>query len=97
MPARLNVELIAVPWANDVRMILREGEAEAGLIVRDQLLHAGDDLTLAYRPAHVRADILPGRERTVPAKHADGDAVDLDHFSAGIRKIVRGADHNVPH
>ena len=79
-----DIELVAVPGAGDVGLVLGERQAEAGLVGGDQLLHAGDDLALADRSSHVRADILEGGELALAAEHPDRDAFDLEDFSAGV-------------
>ena len=84
MPARADIELVAMPGAGDVGLVLRERKAQARLVWRYQLLHAGDDLPLADRSSHMGANVLESRELAVAAEHSDRDAVDLDDLAAGV-------------
>src|ERR1700674_4812066 len=84
MLAGADVEFISVPRTGDVRLGLGEREAQARLVVCDQLLHTRDDLALADRSSHVRADILEGGEFAVATEHAHFGALDLDDLAAWI-------------
>src|SRR6516165_10646003 len=78
---RADVELVPVPGADDIGVVLGKAQSHAGLVLSDQLLDAGNDLALADGPAHVRANVLECGEPAVAAKHPDLDAVDVDYSS----------------
>src|SRR3974390_2212974 len=86
-----------MPGADDVGLILGEGQTHAGLVIRDQLLHAGDDLALTHRSSHVRTDVFKGSEFAVSAKHANFRALDLYHLAARIREGGRLANYDILH
>src|SRR5262249_35461634 len=71
--------------------------SQARLVIADQLLHAADDLALADRAAHVRADVLVGRELAVAAEHADRGAFDLHDLAARIGEHGCLADGDALH
>src|SRR5262245_38421394 len=79
MLAGAQIELEAVPRANDVLLRLREAHSEARLVRCDMLLDLGHDLALTDRAAHVRAVVLVGDEIAVEIEHCDLDAADLHH------------------
>ena len=66
MAAGFDVELPAVPGADDV-LALGEAQPTAGLIWRQLLLDARDDLALADRAAVVRAVVLVGEQAVAGA------------------------------
>src|SRR6476661_6497200 len=97
MLASSDVEFISVPRTGDVRLSLGEREAQARLVVRDQLLHTRDDLALADGTSHVRADILEGGEFAVATEHAHLGAIDLDDLAAWIGESCCLANDHVRH
>src|ERR1700688_337690 len=84
MASGLDIELVAVPRADDVGLSLREYKAAALAIGGNVLFDPRQDFTLANRAAHVRANISVGAELPLDVKHANFDAVDLDNFAAGV-------------
>src|SRR5262245_30985140 len=71
MAAGADVELEAVPGADDMHLRLGEHLALAGAVVGDDFLDLGDHLALASRAAHVRAMVEIGVELAVELEHAD--------------------------
>jgi hypothetical protein len=86
MAAGPDIEFVAMPWADNIGLNLREHEAETLAIGCDVLLNTRQDFALANRAAHMRANISIGAELPFDVKHANFDTVDLDHFAAWIRK-----------
>src|ERR1700680_3080902 len=97
MAAGPDIEFVAVPRADDVGLRLREHEAAALAIGGDVLLDPRQGFALAYRAAHVGADVPIGGELPLDVKHADFDAIDLDHFAAGVRKGCNRSEFNFTH
>src|SRR3546814_10975877 len=71
MPAGADVELEAVPRADDVHVLLDEAETMAALALVQHLHHPVHHLSLADRPAHMRAVALPGVELVSQTRDAD--------------------------
>src|SRR2546430_997721 len=70
MAAGLDVELVAVPWADDVRVGLVEVEHAHPALCVHRLDHPAHDAALAHRAAAMRAPIVPRIELAIDAEHA---------------------------
>src|SRR5262245_51613364 len=69
--AGLDVVLVAVPRADEVRLGVGEVEALRGLVGHDPLFDLGDDQALAGRAALMQAVIAVGVELAAVPEHAD--------------------------
>ncbi len=78
-------------------VLIRPGEALAGLVIGDPLDHPVQDTALADRTALMNATILVGEEFTVEKKDAYLDIVVLDDLSASIFEIVLAPHINIRH
>jgi len=81
-----DIEFVAMPWADNIGLSLREREAETFAISGNVLLNTRQDFALANRATHMRANVSVGAELPLNTKYPNFDAVDLDHFAARIRK-----------
>jgi hypothetical protein len=97
MTAGPDIEFVAVPRADDVGLRFRKYEATALAIGGNVLLDSWQDFALAYRATHVWAGVPIGGELPLDVKHADFDAIDLDHFAAGVRKSCNRSQINFAH
>jgi hypothetical protein len=86
MAAGLDIEFVAMPWADNIGLGLREHETETFAVGGDVLFNTRQDFALANRAAHMRANVPIGAELPLDAKHANFDAIDLDHLAARVRK-----------
>src|SRR5215210_9097042 len=71
VPTAAHIELVAVPWTNDVDRVIDVMDAEALALAVEPLLDLFHQPALADRTALVRARVAPSIERAVQAEHAD--------------------------
>src|SRR5579862_1979270 len=69
------VELVAVPWANDVAL-LAEAQPRALLVGGDDFLDLMKDLALTDRAAGMRADVFVGQHFAAGAEDAHFELLD---------------------
>src|SRR5689334_2155576 len=79
--AGLDVVLVAVPGAHEMRFGVRKVHPLRGLIRHDPLFDLGDDQPLAGRPALVQAVVAVGVELAAVLEHADLGVAD-EHDAA---------------
>src|ERR1700704_2216980 len=84
MPSGLQVELVPVPGADDVRLVLVELEHPGPLLAVDRLDDPLVDAPLADRSLPMRALIVPGDEFAIDLEHTDLDAVARHDLSAAL-------------
>jgi hypothetical protein len=70
MATGFEIELVTVPWANDVSLFAKS-QAGAFLVGGDELLDLIENLALAHRAAGMRADVLVGNHFVPLAKDAN--------------------------
>src|SRR5580658_2120729 len=97
MTAGAHVELEPVPGTDDVERARTVVDAEAAALRVEALLGALHQLSLADRPALVRALVAPCIERAVDAKDADLYMVVDDDLAPAVRYFVLGRDKDFPH
>lgn len=84
MAAGTDIELVAVPRANNIGLGLRENKTTALAVLGYVLLDTRQNLSLADRSTHVRANISVGAELPFDMEDADFGSIDLDYFAAGV-------------
>src|SRR5882672_6605967 len=92
MPSGLQVELIAVPGADDVRLVLVELQHPGPLLAVDRLDHPLVDAPLADRALSMRALIVPGDELAIDLEYADLDAIAGHDLPAALGQLVDFSD-----
>ena len=97
MPAGPQVELVAVPGADDVHVGVRPFLPAAGHVLVEDFLDTGENAPLADRPAHVRAVVLVGIEAVADTEHANLDLAAGDHLAAAILELALLADIDQRH
>src|SRR5262249_24839629 len=86
--AGLDVVLVAVPRADEVRLGVGEVESLRGLVRRNALFDLGDDQALAGRAALVQAVIAVGVELAAVPEHAD--LCIADEYDAAVAVLELG-------
>src|SRR5262249_7056822 len=90
--AGLQVELIAVPGAGDVRVGLVGGQHARALLGVDRLDHPLVDAALADRTLTMRALIVPGDDLAIDFEHADLGAIAGDDPAASLGELLDPPD-----
>src|SRR5689334_9105696 len=85
--AGLDVVLVAVPRADEVRLGVGEVEALRGLVGQDPLFDLGDDQALAGRAALVQAVIAVGVELAAVLEHADLGVADEHDAAVAVLEL----------
>src|SRR4030095_12489109 len=85
--ARADVELKAVPGADNVHSRLRERHALAGLVVSDDFLDFSQHLALTGGTAHVRTLIEVGEKLSVELEHRHFEPVEADDLPSWIAEL----------
>src|SRR5262249_16468216 len=85
--AGLDVILVAVPRADEVRLGVGEVEALRGLVGHDPLFDLGDDQALAGRAALVQAVIAVGVELAAVPEHADLGTADEHDAAVAVLEL----------
>ncbi|HEY4921817.1 MAG TPA: hypothetical protein VII40_17070 [Xanthobacteraceae bacterium] len=97
MTAGTHVELEPVPGTDDIERARTLVDAEAAAVGVEALLGSLHQLSLADRPALVRALVAPRIERAVHAEDADLYIVVDDDSAPTVRYFVLGRDKDFPH
>src|SRR5579871_2242781 len=97
MDAGADIELVAMPGADDVHPRLGEGHALAGAVLGDHLLDLGDHLALTDGATHVWTVVEIGEELAVELEHRDLEPLERNDLPARIRKLRRRSDVHPPH
>src|SRR5260370_24982577 len=92
MAAGLQAELVAVPGADDVRLVLVELQHARALLAVDRFDHPFVDAPLADRSRPMGALIVPGDQLAIDLEHADLDAIAGHDFAAALGKLIDSPD-----
>src|SRR5262249_8938343 len=95
--AGLDVVLVAVPGAHEVRLVGGETLAEPGLVGPEHILDLVHDHAFAARPALAQAEILIGVELALPMKHADLAAIVKHDAAVAFGKVFYLLDEHFRH
>src|SRR5262245_49539636 len=95
--AVLQMEFPAVPWTDDVHVVLVERLSEVNAVVADLLDHLRHLQPFTGRPALMRAQIAVGVVGALVKDHADLDRARLDETCSAVGDLAFPAHANFRH
>src|ERR1700682_6203339 len=93
MPAGLQVELPAVPRADDVLFLVVILQHPGVAVVVERLLDPAVDAALADRALQMGALVVPGDQLAIDLEHADLGSVAGDHLATAVVELVEAPYH----
>src|SRR5688500_17580564 len=86
-----DLELVAMPRADDAHLGFVEGIAGRYLSVVDDFTDGRNDQPLTDRPAHVRARVFVSEQVAIDTEDANGSVADVDDETAFFRDAIAAA------